>query len=254
MFFLRRVEGDSMLPSLKAGDIVLARLTSSMKAGSIVIAKMNGREVIKRVRSASKDGAFLVGDNLHKSSDSRKYGMVPKSDILGTVIFSTSNMSKFKFSKVKATAPPQVKNRTLLVVPYIAATLIFFLLLSILVTFDKFVVSIDGFLIDETRAKFFASSIVLSLLFALPFLLSMRLSPLARVCSIVCTLVAPVFLLMLTLVSLNYDISADSDEFNYYKLYAHTWAYSLGLVLFSLCAWSFYILKGSQAFKSLKKQ
>lgn len=254
MFLVRRVVGESMLPALVPGSLVVARRNKVPVQGDIVIARATGREVVKRVTSVTADGVFLIGDNLSKSTDSRQYGKVKKSDILGVVIFNTHTMGKFHLKEVKATEPPRVTKTSLLAVPYSLAAAIALMLLAMLITFDKFVTSIDSYMINGVYAKLFATGIILSLLFALPFLLRMRLSPLARAGSILCSLAAPVMLLYLTLLSLNYGITADSYTYSLSKLYAHTWAYAFGIFLFALSVWSFYILKGPYILKTLNKQ
>lgn len=84
---VRRVTGVSMEPSLYNGDIVITR-RKTPKVGDIVIAKINGREVIKRVKSCSPTALFLQGDNLSASTDSRNYGPVDFTSLLGVVSFT----------------------------------------------------------------------------------------------------------------------------------------------------------------------
>jgi len=83
---LRRVQGKSMLPSLKPGQLVFA-MHKDPKEGEVVIAKLLGREIIKRVKSISQDGLYLVGDNSEGSSDSRDYGAIKKEDIVAVVVW-----------------------------------------------------------------------------------------------------------------------------------------------------------------------
>ena len=84
-----RVEGDSMLPTLKNGDRVLVEKTANLRIGDVVVAKHPFRitPIIKRITEFSTSGKlFLSGDNPDESTDSRTFGEVPEKDILGRVI------------------------------------------------------------------------------------------------------------------------------------------------------------------------
>lgn len=91
---VRRVTGASMEPSLYDGDIVITR-RKTPKVGDVVIAKIDGREVIKRVKSDSPTTLFLLGDNSDASTDSRHYGEVPFTSLLGVVSFTFSKKWPF---------------------------------------------------------------------------------------------------------------------------------------------------------------
>jgi phage repressor protein C with HTH and peptisase S24 domain len=89
--FLRRVVGDSMLPVLKNGRIVLA-VPGMIAVGKVVVARQNNREVIKRVKSIkqlpeARYEAWLEGDNKPASTDSRSYGPVVEEDVMGMVVW-----------------------------------------------------------------------------------------------------------------------------------------------------------------------
>lgn len=83
---IRRVVGDSMLPTLEQGKIVVG-LRLPIKKGAVVIAEYKGREVIKRVTEISMEGVSLQGDNAVVSKDSRTYGQLPRTDIQTTVVW-----------------------------------------------------------------------------------------------------------------------------------------------------------------------
>jgi len=76
-----------MEPSLYDGDIVVAR-KKMPKIGDVVIVKVDGREVVKRIKSHSPTTLFLLGDNSSASTDSRHYGDVPYASLLGVVTFT----------------------------------------------------------------------------------------------------------------------------------------------------------------------
>lgn len=85
MFLLRRVQGESMLPTLKHGQIVVAFKHKKPKVNDIVIFENDGREKIKRVRSINKKTFFVIGDNSVASTDSRSFGSLPIGTIRGVV-------------------------------------------------------------------------------------------------------------------------------------------------------------------------
>ena len=76
--------GESMQPTLYENDIIVA-VKKHPKRGDIVVAIVKGREVIKRVKSVSPTTLFLVGDNPAASTDSRSYGEIPTTSLLGVV-------------------------------------------------------------------------------------------------------------------------------------------------------------------------
>jgi nickel-type superoxide dismutase maturation protease len=81
------VQGDSMLPVLKDGDLVLVNPYAEPKIGDIVLAQHPFKKsvrIIKRIREISPEGRyFLVGDNADESTDSRSFGALSAKDILG---------------------------------------------------------------------------------------------------------------------------------------------------------------------------
>jgi len=86
MLLFRRVEGESMTPTYPQGKIVLAWRFSKPKKGDVVIVKHHRLELIKRVDQLEGDKIFLLGDNPDESTDSRHYGWLPLSSVLGVVI------------------------------------------------------------------------------------------------------------------------------------------------------------------------
>lgn len=86
MFLVRRVHGNSMLPTLKHGQIVIALKAKKPKANDIIVFEHDGREKIKRIQSIKNNTAFVIGDNLAASTDSRKFGPIQRSAIRGVVL------------------------------------------------------------------------------------------------------------------------------------------------------------------------
>ena len=99
-----RVEGRSMAPTLRPGDLVIAArlpyLRHFIAPGDLVLATAPGRGgshatlVIKRVGSIAQtaDGeteVTLVGDNEDASRDSRVYGVVGGDQIVGLIVWTS---------------------------------------------------------------------------------------------------------------------------------------------------------------------
>lgn len=177
-----------MSPSLRAGDIVVARHSKQPSLNDLIIFRRNGRELIKRMSSQKDDSYFVLGDNSDQSTDSRHFGAVSKTDILGVIIM------KLQFAH--ATDSPRVTRRSLFWIPYAAALGWIFVLLLYLYFFEQSVrlsmtmfdvfATASGveFLRHDVLAKLFTAIFSLAILFGLPFLMRMRLSPLARMMSV----------------------------------------------------------------------
>ncbi len=72
-----RVRGPSMSPTLRDGDVVLARRGRRVRAGDVVVvtwAARPGQLSIKRAVRPDGDGWFVTGDNARASTDSRELG------------------------------------------------------------------------------------------------------------------------------------------------------------------------------------
>lgn len=89
-----KVRGHSMRPDYESGDVVL--LDSSLhrdplpSAGDVVVARHPYRRdthILKRVEHATEEGRlFLVGDERDESTDSRSFGPVHPSTVVGVVV------------------------------------------------------------------------------------------------------------------------------------------------------------------------
>ena len=84
------IQGDSMLPFLKDGDLVLIDPYAKPQIDDVVLARHPFKKsvrIIKRVRGISPEGRyFLVGDNAEGSTDSRSFGAIQAKDILGKAV------------------------------------------------------------------------------------------------------------------------------------------------------------------------
>jgi len=87
-----KISGSSMLPTLKTGDMVLVNKVaywfSSPKKNDIVAVRdpRDGKTLIKRIIKIEENSYFVQGDNKNSSTDSRVFGMIKKTDIIGNVV------------------------------------------------------------------------------------------------------------------------------------------------------------------------
>lgn len=94
LFFIGRrrgflVEGDSMSPALKNGDVVLINPQAKIEQGDIALANhpyKKSVKILKRVKESTENGDLvLIGDNPDESTDSRTFGAVPLKYLIGKV-------------------------------------------------------------------------------------------------------------------------------------------------------------------------
>ncbi len=85
-----RIEGVSMVPVLAPGDRVLVLRTDRITVGDIVVfADPDGTEevLVKRVAGVDRSSVRVEGDNSGTSRDSRHFGPVPRSAVIGRVLW-----------------------------------------------------------------------------------------------------------------------------------------------------------------------
>ena len=92
-FFIRQVKGQSMQPTLNAGNLLIASKKFELHKGSLVIAKVNGREIVKRVIDIKGSKVFIVGDNAEHSTDSRTLGWFSVDQIIGKIIWPKTHQN-----------------------------------------------------------------------------------------------------------------------------------------------------------------
>lgn len=78
-----------MLPTLRPKqDVLVLCWFFKIKVGDLVAFKKDGKEMIKRIGQITSDrNIFVQGDNRAESTDSRKFGLIKKSHIIGKVIW-----------------------------------------------------------------------------------------------------------------------------------------------------------------------
>jgi signal peptidase I len=75
-----------MLPALHPGDrLLVVRLQP--RPGDVVALVRDGRTMVKRVAAVDGDEVSVRGDNDEASTDSRSFGPVPRSSILGRAVY-----------------------------------------------------------------------------------------------------------------------------------------------------------------------
>ena len=111
------INSGSMEPPPLIGDIVLGKHWGvEAKRGDIVLFKHEGKRCIKRLAGAMGDKMamhggrlcivpskhfFLLGDNREASMDSRFYGPIPQSEVLGIAIAVLGNIKDKKRGTIK---------------------------------------------------------------------------------------------------------------------------------------------------------
>jgi nickel-type superoxide dismutase maturation protease len=99
--FRVEIRGQSMQPTLASGDWCVAVRTGRVRAGQVVVLERPDRpglEVVKRVARADDGGGwFVLGDNPAASTDSRQFGPVPESALVGRVRFVYWPPRRFRF-------------------------------------------------------------------------------------------------------------------------------------------------------------
>lgn len=93
-----RVEGDSMLPTLRAGQFVLVEPGRAPEPDQLVVARHPERPgllVVKRVGHVEADGGvYLVSDNPASGTDSRTWGPVRPDSIEGVATLVLDSPSR----------------------------------------------------------------------------------------------------------------------------------------------------------------
>lgn len=77
-----------MLPKLKPGqDVLVLCWFFKIEKGDLVAIKKQGKDMIKRVKAIKESEIFVLGDNEKVSLDSRNFGWIENSEIIGKVIW-----------------------------------------------------------------------------------------------------------------------------------------------------------------------
>ncbi|MBI4039753.1 S26 family signal peptidase [Candidatus Daviesbacteria bacterium] len=82
-----KVSGSSMLPEFKSGDLVVILRSKKLNTTDVVVAEVKGKKILKRITKKVNNHFWLEGDHGGASTDSRSFGWVSKSQIIGKVVF-----------------------------------------------------------------------------------------------------------------------------------------------------------------------
>ena len=85
---LVRVVGQSMEPTLHAGDVLLVRRNRSPRPGELVVLRLPaGRPLaVKRVLRRDPEGWWVERDNPQQGVDSWSVGAIPEDDVVAQVL------------------------------------------------------------------------------------------------------------------------------------------------------------------------
>ena len=85
---IRRVVGESMLPTLPPGRLVIATgWHGPLQKEDVVIIRHRGVEKVKRVNQINDNRLFVLGDNPFRSTDSHVFGWLDAGAVIGKVIW-----------------------------------------------------------------------------------------------------------------------------------------------------------------------
>lgn len=78
-----------MLPTLVPGSIIVAtKVYKNIRVGDVVVIDHDGLEKLKRVELITDDGqVYVTGDNPNASTDSRSFGWLHESAVLGRLVW-----------------------------------------------------------------------------------------------------------------------------------------------------------------------
>jgi nickel-type superoxide dismutase maturation protease len=83
---IAKVQGYSMVPTLVPNDRVIVRYGTAFSVGDVIVFTRDDHAEIKRVERIEDGGLFLIGDNDLASFDSRAYGLISPTAVIGRAI------------------------------------------------------------------------------------------------------------------------------------------------------------------------
>ena len=105
-----RVAGDSMLPAFRPGDRLLIGPPAWVRGGTVVAVedpRSPGRLMVKRVHAVGPTWVDVRGDNPQASTDSRQFGLLPRSGLTGRVLFRYGPAGRTGWWPGRTSGPPR---------------------------------------------------------------------------------------------------------------------------------------------------
>ena len=94
LLLIRRIIGDSMVPTLNEHNIVIGSgLFTNLVENDLVLFHHEGLDKIKRISKIGDNKIFVVGDNNQSSRDSRVFGWIPLSSVQAKIIWPRASTS-----------------------------------------------------------------------------------------------------------------------------------------------------------------
>jgi phage repressor protein C with HTH and peptisase S24 domain len=86
---LRQIAGRSMTPSYQPGQLVFVTgWFNDIQVGDVIVFMHHGKEKIKRINLIDPlKGIYVLGDNPAQSTDSRSFGWIDYSEVVGRVLW-----------------------------------------------------------------------------------------------------------------------------------------------------------------------
>ncbi len=199
-----------MKPSLYDGDIIIGTTRSTWCVGNVVVASIDGREVIKRVTKCQGERVWLLGDN---AAQTNRYDGIDESAILGVM--------KVSFP-ARAVDPPKLRHPHGVIWGLVAAAIMIGFAVLHLFRIDTFVPELSKALGgDRTVTLWVASVLVSAEVFAVPFLLRMRLSLFAQYVSGALGVIIPLFWSLVAIWA--YGVSTTTAQLGEFKELPSNW-------------------------------
>lgn len=76
-----------MAPTLRHGQIIVVGNPNSIQVGTVVVISHNNIDKVKRVTQIKKDQIYITGDNIAQSTDSRSFGWIDRTAVVGTLVW-----------------------------------------------------------------------------------------------------------------------------------------------------------------------
>lgn len=166
MFQIRRIKEETMAPAYTPGMIV-AVYRKAVCIGDAVLIRVDGNEVVRRVIGSKEGSLTLASDHLPKEKVTAKV-----EDVIGVIVFSFP----------MATPAGKPRKPYARVLASVTAAILMGMAAMQLISFDLFIPILDSYRLPIEGAVIAAILVTLNVA-ALPFLLHMAVSPLARMFS-----------------------------------------------------------------------